>query len=294
MRIKIIAADSMGVRSLATVVETSEGVIGIDLGASLAPRRYGLPPHDVELKRLEEALEEARKRLGEAEVVVITHYHYDHYMRHEPELYSGKILLAKNPSRDINRSQAIRAYVFFKKLGVLEKAKEVVWADGSVYRFGRVVVEVSPPVWHGAPGSRVGRVLMVRIIDEDGVVVFTSDVQGPADPAAVEILRSWSTPRPNVLIVGGPPTYFAGYKVPVKAVEAGLEGLATIIRDVRPRVLVVDHHLLRDIKYLEKIQSHIALAEDLGVRLVTAAEYEGRPVEQLEAKRRELWRKNSG
>ena len=289
LRIRMLAADSMGVRSLATVVEAGGLVVGLDLGASLAPRRYGLPPHELELRRLEESLEEAERWLTESHVVVITHYHYDHYMRDRPELYKGKMLLVKDPRSNINRSQAIRSHVFLKKKGVEEIAR-VEPADGRVFEVEDVRIEFSPAVWHGEPGTKVGRVIMARIVTEDGVVVYTSDVQGPGDPEALRILLEWSEPRPDIVILGGPPTYFAGFKVPVAAVESGLRMMLEVVEKVRPRVLVVDHHLLRDLRYAEKIQEHIEAAGRLGVRLVTAAELMGRPVEQLEARRRELWR----
>jgi len=288
LRVRIVAAESMGVRSLATVVEAGGLVVGIDLGASLAPRRYGLPPHEVEWRRLEEALSESARWLEESHVVVISHYHYDHYMRDRPELYRGKLLLVKDPSRNINRSQAIRSYVFYRKKGVGEQAR-VEAADGGSFEVEGVRFEFSPPVWHGEPGTRVGRVIMVRIVSDDGVVVFTSDVQGPGDPEALEVLLGWSEPRPDLLVLGGPPTYFAGFKVPVRAVESGLSMMLEVIRRVRPRVMVVDHHLLRDVNYEEKIRVHREAAREAGVRLVTGAELMGRPVELLEARRRELW-----
>ncbi|MEB3759938.1 MAG: hypothetical protein GSR81_03730 [Desulfurococcales archaeon] len=290
MKVRIIASDSMGVRSLATVVETDEGVVGIDLGASLAPRRYSLPPHPVELKQLEESLDHAKKWILESDIVVITHYHYDHYIRDEPELYNGKILIIKDPKHNINRSQAIRSYVFLKKLGVEQIAKEVLIGDGNRFKFGKLSITVSSPVWHGYPGTRVGRVLMLLVECCGESMIFTSDVQGPADPEAVEILSRWGEKRPSIIVLGGPPTYFAGFKVPLKHVEAGLRGMEEVIRRVRPEVLVVDHHLLRDRDYLEKISHIVKVAKSMNVRLLTGAEYMGRPLNQLEAMRRELWR----
>jgi len=61
--VSILAADSMGVRSLATVVNACGVRLGLDLGASLAPRRYGLPPHELELKALERALKRAAEEV---------------------------------------------------------------------------------------------------------------------------------------------------------------------------------------------------------------------------------------
>jgi len=47
MRVIPLAADSLGVRSMATYVEAGGLRLLIDPGATLAPRRYGLgPPAD--------------------------------------------------------------------------------------------------------------------------------------------------------------------------------------------------------------------------------------------------------
>lgn len=291
MRVRVIAADSMGVRSLATVVEACGEVIGIDLGASMAPTRYGLPPHPLELEELDSRRREALKWLERSSTVVITHYHYDHYMREHPEAYEGKQLFVKHPERDINNSQRRRAWTFLEKEGVRSLASRVEYADAQVFELpGGAVIEFSPPVWHGEPGSRVGRVLMLRVTCEGDSMVFMSDTQGPADPRALEVLSSWASPRPRVVVSGGPPTYFAGYKVTVESVEQGLKGLLQTIRLLRPSSLVVDHHLLRDLNYRDKIAPHQHEAERLGVRLLTAAEYMHSPLRPLEALRKRLWR----
>lgn len=289
MKARIIAADSMGVRSIATVVEACGLVVGVDLGASLAPRRYGLPPHPLELERLEKAREKAVRWVGESHIVIITHYHYDHYISSMPELYHGKTLLVKNPVSDINYSQKKRSYLFLKKSGLEDKAR-VHYADHESFEFGPLRIEFSEPVWHGEPGTKLGKLVMARIECEGDSLIFASDVQGPADPVALERLVEWLRRGARHVIIAGPPTYFAGFKVPVESVKKGLKGLLTVIEAGRPETLIVDHHLLRDINYLEKIREHIEKASRLGVKLLTAAEYMGAPIEQLEARRRELWR----
>ncbi len=288
MKISILAADSMGVRSVATVVEACGMTIGLDLGASIAPRRYGLPPHELELKRLEESLDLARRWVRDSDIVVLTHYHYDHYLSGEPDLYRGKTLLVKDFERDINRSQKFRSYRFLKRSGLIDHTRVEV-ADSRSFRYGPLTLEFSKPVWHGEPGTPLGKVIMVRILCEDQSVIFTSDIQGPIDREAMDILKSWSRPKPHTVILVGPPTYFAGYKTSVEAVTEGLNNILGVIEHVRPRNLVVDHHLLRDLKYSEHLKEHYRRSRELKVRLTVAAEYMNKPVEQLEARRKELW-----
>ncbi|MGC9189653.1 MAG: hypothetical protein ACP5GG_02910, partial [Conexivisphaera sp.] len=91
-----------------------------------------------------------------------------------------------------------------------------------------------------------------------------------------------------------PPTYFAGLKVSEDAVDAGLAGLMDIVKSRSAEVVVVDHHLLRDLNYRDAIAAHADEAGVRGVRLVTAAELMGYEVEQLEAMRRELWSRDRG
>ena len=52
MKIIPIASDSLGVRSMATYIETKDCKILIDPSAALSPKRYGLPAHDKELDAL--------------------------------------------------------------------------------------------------------------------------------------------------------------------------------------------------------------------------------------------------
>ncbi len=286
MRIRVIAADSMGVRSIATVVEACGYVVGIDLGAALGPRRYGLPPHPVELRRLEESLDRVYRWILDSDIVVITHYHYDHYVRDRPDLYKGKVLLVKNPVSDINRSQRLRSYRFLRKNGVEDLAR-VRYADGSSFRFGRLEITFSKPLWHGEEGTRLGKVLMVLVRCEGESFVFASDVQGPMNREALEVLKSW---RGDVVLMDGPPTYFAGYKVSRESVDMGLEYMLELVSQARPGILIVDHHLVRDLGYRSLISRHLEAASRVGVRLVSAAEFMGVREEPLEAMRRYLWR----
>ena len=57
-------------------------------------------------------IEEATK---EAEIIIISHYHYDHFSE-SPSLYRKKKLFIKNPNEYINDTQRTRAMRFFERL----------------------------------------------------------------------------------------------------------------------------------------------------------------------------------
>lgn len=286
VRVRILAADSMGVRSMATIVEAGGVKIAIDPGVSYAPRRYGLPPHPRELERLEEKKELIYRELVDTDIIIITHYHYDHYLYHEDEAeyYKNKILLIKDPRRSINVSQRIRAHRLLKKMGVESVAKDIHILDNNVYEIDKgLVIRGSPPVPHGPDGSKLGYIAMVLIKCCGERIVHASDVQGPISRKALEIIAEW---RPTILIISGPPTYFAGLKVEEEQVRQGLNNLSLLaeIADV----LVADHHFARDLEY----PSYLDQLRRINTRVLSAAEFMGLPVELLEAQRKLLWEKD--
>lgn len=270
---------------MATIVEVGGVKIAIDPGVSYAPRRYGLPPHPRELKRLEEKKKLIYKELLDTDIVIITHYHYDHYLYHdeETEYYKGKILFIKDPRNYINISQRIRAHRLLKKMNVENLVKELHILDNKSYEIDKGFrITGSPPVPHGSEGSKLGYVTMVLIECCGERIVHASDVQGPLSKQALRILEEW---KPTVLFISGPPTYFAGLKVDKEIVQQGLLNLLTIAK--RVEILIADHHFARDLqypKYLENLRS-------INTRAMSAAEFMGSPIELLEAQRKDLWKK---
>jgi predicted metallo-beta-lactamase superfamily hydrolase len=269
----------MGVRSMATIVESNNGLFFIDPGAALAPRRYGLPPHDIELKTLARFLDEIHKYVDQSDYLIITHYHRDHYLyrRGEEDYYRGKILLLKNPHRLINRSQAVRAYVLLKKMNVEAKAREVVFADGLKLELGGLTIEFSHPLPHGDCKTKLGYVLATTFREDGYVFTFASDTQGFMCDSSLEYILSIN---PDFLVVSGPPTYLGLDELPLNTIRAveRLKSRATI---------VIDHHLLRDKNYAKYIELLRSRRRDISVK--TAAEYMGVEVNQLEAHRDLLW-----
>ena len=281
MKIKPIAFDSFGARSMCTVVETKDVKIVIDPSVALAPKRFGLPPHELELKKKDELWNKIKEELKDADIVIITHYHYDHHNPSEPEVLNDKIILVKHPKSAINFSQMRRAHYFLNLLNA-----KVEFADSKEFVFGNTRIAFSKPVPHGKD-SKLGYVLEV-LIEEDIKFLFTSDVEGmPLNEQAEFVIESC----PDVLFVDGPMTYMP-HIFGSKLLKKSLENLNKILEKTSVKVLVLDHHLLRDLNWRVKMESLLRKAEELGVDVKSASEFAGKPENLLEARRKELYQKS--
>ncbi len=275
---------------MATFIDAGDVSIFIDPAVSLAPRRFSLPPHELEWRRLREVAERIERRAGEADVVIITHYHYDHHDPGKyvsPEIYRGKVVIVKDPKNNINISQRIRSARFLKILK--NYAKEILVAEGSNLRFGRTLVRISDPIPHGST-ARLGYVVEVLVEGDDLKVLFTSDVEGPVLNEASEfIIRN----RPDIVIVDGPPTYLTAVgRFEEGLIETAVSNLARIAALDPSPTLVVDHHLLRDLSYVNfyrLVIDRVFREYGLRPRILSAAGFMGAEPMLLEARRRELY-----
>lgn len=278
MKIVPVASDSLGVRSMATYVETKDCKIFIDPSAALGPSRYGLPPHPVEL----EMLDETKKRIAEiakgCDVLVISHYHYDHY---DPSagFYDGKKVFAKDIEQNINKSQKGRGTDFRE---LVKDRCELIYCDDSSAKVGGTKIIFSPPFFHGPANVRLGYVIMTTVDDGEKRVVHASDVQGPVTEEARNYIVEQ---KPDLLIMDGPPTLFLGWKFSVKNLKDASDNLVEILKSVDCEV-ILDHHLLRDLKYRERFPEPYLVG---GGRVKTFAEYLGEKNNMLEAHRKDLW-----
>jgi len=291
-----LAAESLGVRSMCTYVETPDVRILLDAGVSLCPNRFGLPPHPKEF----EAIIESRRRVAQAaekaEVVTISHYHYDH---HTPSfqdwlvnwtdsdetargIYENKTVLAKNPREQINYSQRERAWMFSKTGG--RYASKIENADAKTFTFGSTKVRFSEPVFHGPVNSELGWVLMTTIESQDERFLFAPDVQGPM---SFPTLQTIIDENPQLLMIGGPPLYLSPLKVGENELQTGLKNLNEIVRKI-PNI-ILDHHVLRDENWQEDTVNILYDSYKSGSTLQTAAEFLGKKSILLEASRKRLF-----
>ena len=111
------------------------------------------------------------------------------------------------------------------------------------------------------------------------------DVQGPMYDEPLKLVLA---KKPDLVLMGGPPTYLEGFKVESNALITAQQKLIELAK--RVPLLVVDHHLLRSLDYRDYLRPVISSAERAGNRVLTAAEFVGLEPELLEARRKELHR----
>ena len=300
-QIKVIplGAESFGVRSMCTFVETPDVKVLLDAGISLCPYRFGLPPHPVEFQTISRLRKNIAVAADQAEVVTISHYHFDH---HTPsytdwlvnwtetgetarQIYQDKIVIMKNPRDKINPSQRQRAWMFQKTGG--KNAKKLETADAKSFNYGGTVLRFSEAVSHGPDDSILGWVVMAIVECRGERFMFAPDVQGPMSTRTFELIAA---EKPQMLMIGGPPFYLGGFKVDELNLQLGLRHLEHLAGVVP--LIVLEHHALRDEQWRQRVSQVYAAAAKAGHEVVTAAEFVGAENVFLEARRKQLYVEN--
>ena len=126
MKVIPLAADSLGVRSMATYVETAQSRLLIDPGATLGLRRFGLKPAPQELEAYDRAVERISGYAVRATFCFVSHYHEDHF-RTDPLLYRGRRVWVQDPQRLSRAEERRRAQALWTEIkrvaSYLEKAE---------------------------------------------------------------------------------------------------------------------------------------------------------------------------
>lgn len=295
IKIEPLAAESLGVRSMCTYVETPEVRILLDPGVALGPR-FRLLPHPKEYRALGECRARILEYASKAEVVTASHYHFDHvspplhcdnvwtWSSREvaEQIYGDKILLLKDIREKINFSQRKRGWIFRRVLEPL--AKRVLPCDGATFSFGDTKLSFSKPVVHGEEGEGLGWVLLLTIKRLNESFMYCPDVQGPISKETFALILS---EKPDVAMIGGPPLYLAGFKVSEESVRLGISNLAKLTSVVRS--IILDHHLLRDVNWRSFAAPAYEEASKNHSQILTAAESLGQPIRILEAQRQRLY-----
>jgi predicted metallo-beta-lactamase superfamily hydrolase len=292
-----LASESFGVRSMCTFVQTPDVAILLDAGVSLCPWRFDLPPHPEEFQAIQTLREKIASVADNVQIVTLSHYHYDH---HTPcfedwivnwtaqnetarQIYQDKTLLIKNPKENINASQQERAKLFLKTGA--KYAKGVQEADNKTFTYGNTRILCSKAVPHGEDNSTMGYVTMTTIEYENERFMFAPDIQGPmSNDTKQQILNT----QPQLIMLGGPPFYLAGFRVKETSLQNAINNLKTIVKTIP--VTILEHHTLRDEFFKQKIAPIKAYADQAGHELLTAAEFTGQENQFLEANRKNLYK----
>ena len=277
MNVVPLAADSLGVRSMATYVECGQTRILIDPGAVVAPNRFGLPPADEEWEALRRANDRISAYGTRAGLIFLSHYHEDHF-RYDPGLYQGRTVWAKDARRMVNPRQAQRAGVLWASIGGVCRLDS---AEGRTMETAEARLSASPPLAHGAEGTGLGYVVALTVTDlrEGKRFVYASDVQGPLSAvAAAYLIRE----RPDLLYLSGAPAYLES-QLGSAVIDQSVEQLLRVMDQTGCRV-VLDHHAVRAESYPDRFRRLWETGQ-----VVTAAGFLGLEDAALESRRRSLW-----
>ncbi len=295
IQVKPIAAESLGLRSFSTIIETPDCRLLMDPSAAVTPLR-GKFPHPQEYTEIEKIVNTLQQLSSTVDLVTISHYHNDHhrptytnYDNHwsTPEstlkIYQNHPIYAKHPRQKINPAQRRRAYFLEKFTSKFELPLK--YMDDSRLQFNNTEVQFSPPFPHGAAGTPLGFIIATRIIYEDTNVVFAPDVQGPVDDQIVHWILSQP---PSILILGGPPIYLPNHIFPAHYLESAEKHLRQLHEKIP--LILIDHHLLRSRKW-DSWRSKILQLDPINHKMQCFAEYLDRPIQTLEADRETLYQR---
>jgi predicted metallo-beta-lactamase superfamily hydrolase len=283
MIITPLAGESLGVRSSAFFIETADVKILIDPGVSLAASRSGLAPHSQEIRAMNERWRWVKDHAARADILAITHYHFDHFDPTEPLVFNNKVLLIKHPSENINASQRERARELIRNYRTLPRRVE--FADDRTFQFGGTSLRFSPAVPHG-PDTAVGWVVEASVREGNSCFLYSSDIVGACRDEHLQFILS---EEPDTLYLDGPLTYMLGQGFSLDDLRASIRNITRLLEMPKLRTLIVDHHLLRDKDGKDEIREVYVRADATGKKVVTMAGFLGTPDMLLEAQRGPLF-----
>ncbi|MFW9915598.1 MAG: hypothetical protein ACFFGZ_08295, partial [Candidatus Thorarchaeota archaeon] len=254
---------------------------------SLAKKRFGLKPHVLEVERNLDHWEQICAYLKKSKYVIVSHYHYDHHNPRTPRVLTDKHLFVKSP-RLVNKSQQKRSRYFLEQIRGL--AADIHHSDWRFFELEEnIALHFSGALPHGPEGTKLGYVVATTIACNDETFTHTSDVLGIQAEVQFQYIIEQN---PTLLYVDGPsakPTPSSK-----KELEKSMSFLEEIISKTHVRTVILDHHLLRSLKWKAKIASLLQTAENSGVCISTAAEFLGEQNDLLEAKRKLLYEEQEG
>lgn len=291
MNIIPLAGESLGTRSSAVAVQGKETQFILDPGVDVAPRRYDLPPHSMELQRRNEHRANILNIIKDKPVAGfwISHFHFDHFPKINEAVKIGKAMYhwdpelqnfpvapfhIKDPSENLNKNQTRRARKFTRALKKLDQ--EYYPAENSSFETEEFTIRGSPIMPHGEV-SLIGYVVGCAIQYKDTKLCYTGDVVGIP---LVEHVNWIVSEQPDILIMDGPMR---------EQLPAFKENIKEVIDQTNIKYLTIEHHLLRSHNWQELIADELDYAKDAGISVKCYAELLDKKIELLEVSRKDLF-----
>jgi|SRR5690554_1159058 len=281
MIIRILGAESLGVRGLACLIELQQRKIFIDPGIALGWHRYGFLPHPFQIAIGSEIRKQIIHELQNVDDVIISHFDGDHCPLLNANPYQLNLAEVKDSLKNcrilapgIEHSSEVQKR---RRDDIAEATgSEVINVEGREVEFG----QFSHPVPHGPPGRVDNLVMMSRISENGETFVHASDIQ-LIDFRTIETILNW---KPDTVLVSGPPLYHYTQSTHLSLRDNALQNARKLTDNVAE--LIIDHHLLRSEEGIRWLES---LKKGANNRIFSAAEYMRREPIYLEAWRDELY-----
>ncbi|MGC9079427.1 MAG: hypothetical protein ACP5G1_01675 [Nanopusillaceae archaeon] len=279
-----VAFDSFSTRSMATIVKTDMNIF-IDPSIAIGPSRYNLKPHKYELEELDKRRKEIIELSKDVDLIVITHYHWDHCpnpkYEHFEILYNKKIIL-KDIENGINNSQRNRGIEVIKRL---KNKSEIIFGDNKKFEFNNTYIEISPPLYHGFRSTPLGFVIGVYVEYKNKSLFFGSDIQGILDENTLKYIIE---KNPDIFILSGPPFYINKDNI---IQEIFYNNVEILLGHTDIEEIIIDHHMARDKDYLKYLEKLNEIGGNYGTKFLSAAEILNIRPKLLEANRDILYKK---
>lgn len=278
--IKVVGAESLGVRSLCCAVNWEDHRILIDPGLALGYCRHGRHPHPVQVAVGKRVRRRILTLMEQATDVVFSHFHGDHVplkhanpfqlsLRQLPGRVHG--LHAWSKGADEETGEMRRRFCDLQELFGDKLTQPGARSAGPL--------SFSQAVPHGRSGSKLGKVMMTRIDTGKRVFVHASDIQ-LLSAEAVEIILQW---QPDIVLAAGPPLYLE--RLGESALADARDNALRLADHVE--TLILDHHLMRS----QAGEAWLGeLSQAAGRQVYCAADFMKRPRLLLEAWRDRLYK----
>jgi predicted metallo-beta-lactamase superfamily hydrolase len=147
----------------------------------------------------------------------------------------------------------------------------IYWAEGRRINIGSAKITIGRPCFHGIEYDRTGWVVPVYIENRGYRIFYSSDLMGPIIEDYAHMITDYD---PDIVVLDGPPTYLFPYMFNRINLGRAIDNVKYII-DHGPRLIIYDHHLLRDINWRKRIRELIDYSRKRNVPLITASEAYG-------------------